>query len=259
MGIGASAPIVKEVPYSRTDATLYYFGGRGLADQIRWMLAYTDVSYTQRVVGTRDRFVNLKDSGQLPFGQLPLLQIDGLELVQSQAIIRYLARRANLTGNDAQEELMCDMLAETILDLIKMATAAPFRRNQSEEAGKAHVATMREKWFLQATRMEMCIERNTKLKLKGGIGGGKEKGKTACLVGAGVTYADVLLAHCLTWYVEECGADIVSDMPLLTEIQYAVLSKPSLQAFLGGKQFYPLGDAAYCEQVATVLARPIGA
>lgn len=93
------------IPYSKTTATLYYFGGRGLADQVRWMLAYSDVSYTQRVVGTRQRFLDLRSNGQLPFGQLPLLQIDGVEIVQSQAIIRYLARRANLTGTDAREEI----------------------------------------------------------------------------------------------------------------------------------------------------------
>ena len=93
------------IPYSKTTATLYYFGGRGLADQVRWMLAYSDVSYTQRVVGTRQRFLDLRNNGQLPFGQLPLLQIDGVEIVQSQAIIRYLARRANLTGTDAREEI----------------------------------------------------------------------------------------------------------------------------------------------------------
>jgi glutathione S-transferase len=48
---------------------------------------------------------------QLPFGQLPLLQIDGLELVQSQAIVRYIAKRGNLIGSSAEEELKADMVS----------------------------------------------------------------------------------------------------------------------------------------------------
>jgi glutathione S-transferase len=224
---------------------LYYFGGRGLADQIRWMLAYSDVSFTQRVVGTRQRFVDLRSNGQLPFGQLPLLQIDGVEIVQSQAIIRYLARRANLTGTDAREEIACDMVAETVFDLLKLATALPFLRNTSAEAEAAHKALMRKKWEEQGGRLEMFIERNTK------------KGKTACTVGNSVTYADVLLAHCLTWYAEELGADICEGMPYCLDVQFAVMQKDSLQAFLGGGQYYKVGDAAYCDQVATVLDRAI--
>jgi glutathione S-transferase len=271
MGLGSSTEIPKEAPYSRSDATLYYFGGRGLADQIRWMLAYTDVSFAQRVVGTRERFVNLRDSGQLAFGQLPLLQIDGLELVQSQAIVRYLARRANITGKDAQEELQCDMIAEAILDLIRLAAAAPFQRRKGDEASLAHITTMKTKWESAATRLEMILERKKKLIPKAAAaaaaasasddssdGNSGKQRRPTCLVGSEITYADVLLAHCLTWFVEECGADICADMPLLLEVQHSVMSKASLQGFLGGKQFYPVGDNAYCEQVSTVLARAIG-
>lgn len=38
------------------------------------------------------------------------LQIDGHDLAQSQAIIRYLARRANMSGNDSVEEVRMDMV-----------------------------------------------------------------------------------------------------------------------------------------------------
>ena len=123
-------PALHRAPYSKTTATLYYFGGRGLADQVRWMLAYSDVSYTQRVVGTRQRFLDLRSSGQLPFGQLPLLQIDGVEIVQSQAIVRYLARRANLTGKDAREEIGACACGSSTVRVVRrpcVRTACVFR------------------------------------------------------------------------------------------------------------------------------------
>lgn len=83
MGASSSSE-QREVPDPLFDATLYYFGGRGLADQIRWVLAATSVSFTQKVIRDRATFVSMA-KGQLPFGQLPLLQIDKMEIVESQA------------------------------------------------------------------------------------------------------------------------------------------------------------------------------
>ena len=48
------------------------------------MLAVTSVSFSSHVIDDRARFTSMA-SVQLPFGQLPLLQIDKLEIVQSQA------------------------------------------------------------------------------------------------------------------------------------------------------------------------------
>jgi glutathione S-transferase len=48
----------------------------------------------------------LRDSGVLAFNQLPLLQIDGLNLVQSGATIRYLARRGNLLGGTDPKDIV---------------------------------------------------------------------------------------------------------------------------------------------------------
>lgn len=41
-------------------ATLYYFAGRGLADQVRWMLAASDISFTQvRIITVVIPFLDL--------------------------------------------------------------------------------------------------------------------------------------------------------------------------------------------------------
>jgi hypothetical protein len=69
--MGASQAGNFEVPSSQHTATLYYFGGRGLADQIRWMMAATNVDFTQKVVNKREKFLDMAGR-QLPFGQLPL-------------------------------------------------------------------------------------------------------------------------------------------------------------------------------------------
>ena len=186
MGGQLSIEDLKEKPYPKTDASLYYFKGRGMADQIRWMLAYTGVSFAGRVIDKRARFLKLAEV-QLPFGQLPLLQIDGLELAQSQTIIRYLAKRAGLQGATPKDEVVCDMIAETVRDLITLVAGTPFARRRGAEELEKHMKLLKEKWQARASRLEIGIKAN----------GGQ------FLVGKSATYADVLVAHCLTWYVEE--------------------------------------------------------
>ena len=182
----------------------------------------------------------------MAFGKVPLLQIDGQEVVETQAMIRYLAKRANLTGKTATDELYCDMIACNILDLIKVVVAAPFKRYQNEESGKEYINTMKVAWRKAAVRLEMCIEKNSR---KGKIG--------AYLVGDCVTYVDVLLAHVVTWFAEECGGGILEDMPYCVQVQHNILAKESLQKYLGGPQFYKLGDDKYCRKVSEVLGREV--
>ena len=42
--------------------------------------------------------------------QLPLLEIDGLKIVQSGAIIRYIARKHGLEGGSAEEKMRADVV-----------------------------------------------------------------------------------------------------------------------------------------------------
>lgn len=191
MGANSSASndeyeATKEKPLEGVEATLYYFGGRGLADPIRWMLAAANISFGQKVVDTREYFLKLA-ARQLPFGALPLLQIDGIEIVQSKAIIRAIAKRSRLCGRDNEEEIKCDMVAEMVSEILGLAVRAPFARNSGEEAGQKHIAAMKEKWNKYAPRLEAVLAAN------GGI----------FMVGDRMTYADVLVVHCLTCYAEE--------------------------------------------------------
>ena len=54
----------------------------------------------------------------MPFGQLPVLKIDGKPLPESGAIIRYLSREYGLNGNNSMEEAYADMLLHTLDDSV---------------------------------------------------------------------------------------------------------------------------------------------
>lgn len=64
-------------------------------------------------------------------------------------------------------------------------------------------------------------------------------------------------AHLLTWYVEECGPEIVGTMPLLVDLQNGIVSSNPINEFIRSPLYFPKGDAAYCEQVTVVLGRKI--
>lgn len=244
MGAKQSATYEQEKEKPSTDngntATLYYFAGRGLADQVRWLLAASNIAFTQKVINERSKFLKMSER-QLPFGQLPLLQIDGLELVQSQAIIRYLAKREKLEGKTSSDIAKCDMIAETVRDLISLAVRVPFLKTKANDEYSSLIATMRDKWSSVGSRFEAILINN---------------GKTY-LVGSSMTYADILVVHVLTWFVEECGPSIVGNMPNLVDLQYNVLSLPGLTTFLKSDLYYPVGDVEYVEQVSVVLGRKI--
>ena len=54
---------------------------------------------------------------ELPFGKVPVLEINGEVFHQSCSIMRYLANKAGLSGNNDQENLKIDMIADTVGDL----------------------------------------------------------------------------------------------------------------------------------------------
>mmetsp|Transcript_22555 Transcript_22555/g.20479 ORF Transcript_22555/g.20479 Transcript_22555/m.20479 type:complete len:241 (+) Transcript_22555:24-746(+) len=228
----------KEKPLSNVTATLYYLPGRGIADPIRWLLAVGEITFEQKIISTRERFLKLSER-QLVFGQLPMLQIDNIEIVQSYTIIRYIAKRANLIGDGPLDELKCDMIVEAVRELVSLAAVAPFHR--ANDKGSNHLQLMKEKWQSTGIRLENILKENN----------------TGYLVGGRISYADVLVAHALTWYIEELGSAIVEQMPLLVNLQILIISLPSMQSFIKSNKYYPIGDENYTKQICTILGRQI--
>ncbi|XP_035871877.1 glutathione S-transferase Mu 1-like [Phyllostomus discolor] len=104
--------------------TLGYWDVRGLAHAIRLLLEYTDSSYEERkyTMGDapdfdRSQWLNEKFKLGLDFPNLPYL-IDGAHKVtQSNAILRYIARKHNLCGETEEEQIRMDILENEIMDI----------------------------------------------------------------------------------------------------------------------------------------------
>jgi glutathione S-transferase len=117
------------VPVAPIKAKLVYFNGRGRAELIRLILALTGVEYedvrfkptadnAENPSRPNDEFAEFKKTGVSLTGQVPYLEIDGLRLVQSVAIARYLSGKYGLLGNGTdRHRVEIDMVVDTVEDL----------------------------------------------------------------------------------------------------------------------------------------------
>ncbi|KAM5159383.1 hematopoietic prostaglandin D synthase isoform 2-T4 [Callospermophilus lateralis] len=104
---------------------LIYFNMRGRAEIIRYIFAYLDIKYEDHRIEHAD-WPKIKPT--LPFGKIPVLEVDGLILHQSLAIARYFARNTDLAGKTEMEQCQVDAIADTLDDF--MATFPWAEKNQ---------------------------------------------------------------------------------------------------------------------------------
>uniref|UniRef100_A0A8B9G6S9 Glutathione S-transferase n=1 Tax=Amazona collaria TaxID=241587 RepID=A0A8B9G6S9_9PSIT len=103
--------------------TLGYWDIRGLAHAIRLLLEYTETPYEERQYrpGPAPDFnpsdwIDEKEKLGLDFPNLPYL-IDGkVKVTQSNAILRYIARKHNMCGETEEELQRVDMLENHLMD-----------------------------------------------------------------------------------------------------------------------------------------------
>nr|XP_005905476.1 PREDICTED: hematopoietic prostaglandin D synthase [Bos mutus] len=94
---------------------LIYFNMRGRAEIIRYIFAYLDIKYEDHRIEQAD-WPEIKST--LPFGKIPILEVDGLNLHQSLAIARYLTRNTDLAGKTELEQCQVDAIVDTLDDFM---------------------------------------------------------------------------------------------------------------------------------------------
>ena len=104
--------------------TITYFDIRARAEPIRLILEELGIEYDDQQVSADD-WAELKS--KTPFGWLPAYREGDLEIWQSHAIYRHLARVHDLYGSGEEERVRCDVVEEALADLNSLIGRAPWR------------------------------------------------------------------------------------------------------------------------------------
>lgn len=110
---------------------LIYFNAMGVVEPARFLFALAGQEY-EDVRIERENWPDLKKT--LPLGQLPVLEVDGIKIAQSQAIFRYLARELGFYGGNALESAKIDTVIETLNDFITQARKYFFEKDEAKKA-----------------------------------------------------------------------------------------------------------------------------
>ena len=216
-------------------AKLHYFKGRGRAETTRWMLAASNIEFVNMSLEDHTDFDALKSSRKLPFNQLPLLEIGGLKLSQSSAMISFLARKGGLHGKTDEDAVWCDMLIGAVNDFNIPAMQFAFKSDK-DEAYKDLEASLKK----FGNHFEFRLTQN-----EGGF-----------LVGKQLSSADIILAESLTSFVE-FHPDCLECYPYLMELRNRVVSDPNIKGYLNSINRWRLPDDQYVIDIARVLRRPL--
>ncbi|XP_074093292.1 glutathione S-transferase-like isoform X2 [Macrotis lagotis] len=192
---------------------LYYFNGRGRMESVRWLLAAADVEYEEELFETAEDFENFVKRGKLMYQQVPMVEMDGMYLVQSRAILKYIATKYNLYGKDLKEKALIDMYVEGMRDLNDMIMLYPFSLPEEKQKNMDYILERATERFFPVYEKAL-----------------KDHGKNY-LIGNQLSWADVQLIEVILM-VEELKPGILSAFPKLQEFKAKVSKLPGIQKFL---------------------------
>lgn len=209
---------------------LTYFSSRGRAELCRLLLAEAAVDYEEVHVGAYHptdktaEFLAVKSAGKLAFDQLPLWEErDGFTVVQSDAIVRHIARTRSLYGHDEREMAGCDMILEALKDvhaeLFRLQGVAGEQRASLREN---LVDAVLPRWLGYFDRW---MEKN---------------GDRGYLVGAGVTCADLAFFRLLEALADNDMGRAVGFFPRLMAFEERMRHRPRLAAYLASPKRFPV-------------------
>ena len=110
-----------------------YFNLRARGGEVcRLILAYAAEEYEDNRIEL-EKWSNVNPTLNLPFGQLPTLEVHGNVLCQSVTIGRYLAKRYDLIGKSVMESTKADMVIDCCADMITVIVSAFFLTGKEKE------------------------------------------------------------------------------------------------------------------------------
>ncbi|XP_020630098.1 hematopoietic prostaglandin D synthase-like [Orbicella faveolata] len=205
-----------------TTYKLTYFNLRARAEPTRLVFAYAGVDYEDIRISFDNQadWLPLKNSGKCPFGQIPLLEVEGVTLSQSMTILRFVAKRHGLMPSTDLQQALADMFSEGVYDLENEIVRAVVCTNPEEQ--KALMEKFEKESLPKACKyLEKFLEKNP-------------KDEVYC-VGNKLSFADICFFAFFNSYIAKGKPevpDVLKGLPRLTALYKKVRDEPKLQAWL---------------------------
>ncbi|TMS34859.1 hypothetical protein L596_002366 [Steinernema carpocapsae] len=197
-----------------TSYKLTYFDVRALGETARLLFHYAGVQFEDNRI-THEQWAALKPT--MPFGQVPVLQVDGHTIPQSFAIYRFLANEFGLAGKTNVEKADLDAIADSFKDFYDEAknyiyVVCGFREGDADAMYKAHFVPAVEKFF--PIYEKVLAESRNGFFVKGGI-----------------SWVDFYVANSLLT-LTNLKADVLDKYPHLKKLKETVHSLPQLKEYV---------------------------
>lgn len=153
---------------------LTYFNGPGRAEPLRYIFAYAGQEFEDARLKGED-WPKIKPT--TPFGKVPVLEIDGKPVSQSNAIARYLAKKFGLLGADEWTALKADEIVEAFNDYHAVSMKLMFG-----EENPTNLENLKKEKASYLSKFDQLVSEN----------------KSGLLVGSEVTWADLTFAASLS-------------------------------------------------------------
>ncbi|KAI7842899.1 hypothetical protein COHA_003411 [Chlorella ohadii] len=201
---------------------VFYFPIRGRAEPIKLALAAKGIEFDVQPV---DYELMKTDREQYPFAQCPrFVDADGLDLSQSNTIMRHVGRKYGLLGGSEADAARIDMVVDGVEDIKRKYLALIYQDQLSDEAKKAH-------WANHIAHDSMS-GRNGGAHFGYLAGLVQRYGKDGWAVGGHISIADVLLFDIVDLHTRIYGEEFRAAWPALAALHDKVAAVPGVKAYL---------------------------
>ncbi|KAI8798287.1 glutathione S-transferase 7 [Biomphalaria glabrata] len=194
---------------------ILYFDARGRGEISRLVLAAAGQKF-EDVRFTRETWPAEKPN--TPFGQLPVLEIDGKRYAQSVAISTYLAREFGFYGKTNLDGLQIDQVIQLGVDFWNAAT-----KYFMESDAKKKEELLKNLKDVETPKYLTFFEKLLK------------DNKTGYFVGSGLTLAD-LFVYDLMYFLKKQNMLPSQGFPGLQELYNKVVSNNNIKAYLAQRK-----------------------
>ncbi|KAK7791572.1 hypothetical protein R5R35_002862 [Gryllus longicercus] len=186
-----------------------YFNLMALGEPIRYILSQGGVEFEDDRIEKEEWPTHKKDT---PYGQMPVLEVEGKKAHQSTSICRYLGKEFGLAGENNWESLQIDATADTLVDL-RIAIKDALRADEATKVQKKE-KLMKETIPFYLTRLDKQVEEN------GGY-----------FVNKKLSWADLYFAAFAEVCIGILETDFVADYPNLKSLVDKVWNLPNIKTW----------------------------